>query len=179
MFTTILLSVLLTLTLSAVVYLCIKLYKSRRDKLSHGEEITESMIRKMLNENNCTVIDNDPDNDWIRFKLDGRHFFIRVCGSYCEVHAGIRLDRYVYNPAIARDLCNNEMRNFTCGHIWYDEANSGLLVTVFSIDKTYVHLKASFHDMIQCVIYMFNTFGELYDEKTKGRETSNDNKVYS
>ena len=178
MFTTILLSVLLTLTLSVVVYLCVKLYKSRSDKLSHGEEITESMIRKMLNENNCTVIDVDQYSGWIKFKLDGRNFFIRVCGSYCEVHAGIRLDTS-YNPAIVRYLCNNDMSHFTCGHIWYDEDNSGLLVTVFSIDKTYVHLKASFYDMIQCVIYMFNTFGELYDEKTNGREISNDNKVYS
>lgn len=178
MFTTILLSVLLTLTLSAVVYLCVKFYKSRSDKLPHGEEITESVIRKMLKENNCTVIEDNPDTNWIKFKLDGRHFFIRVCGSYCEVHAGIRLDRY-YNPAIVRELCNNEMRNFTCGHIWYDEANSGLLVTVFSIDKTYAHLKASFYDMIQCVIYMFNTFGELYDGKTNGKEINNDNKIYS
>ena len=83
MFTTILLSVLLTLTLSAVVYLCVKLYKSRSDKLSHGEEITESMIRKMLKENGCIIVEKEEDPDWIEFQLDGRQFFIRGCDSYC------------------------------------------------------------------------------------------------
>ena len=106
--------------------------------------IEDYNLRKMLKENNCTVIDDNPDPDWIEFQLDGKQFFIRVCGSYCEVHAGIRLDSS-YNPAIVRDLCNNDMSHFTCGHIWYDEDNSGLLVTVFSINKTYAHLKASFY----------------------------------
>lgn len=179
MFTTILLSVLLTLTLSAVVYLCVKLYKSRSDKLPNGEEITESMIRKMLKENGCIIVEKEEDPDWIEFQLDGRQFFIRVCDSYCEVHAGMRLEASYYNPAIARDLCNNEMKRFTCGHIWYDDANNGLLVTVFSINKTYKHLKMSFNDMIQCIYYMLNTFAELYHEKVNGRETNNDNKVYS
>ena len=179
MFTTILLSALLTLTLSAVVYLCVKLYKRNGNKLSPGEEITESMIRKMLKENNCIVIDDNPDPDWIEFQLDGKQFFIRVCGSYCEVHTGARLEASYYNPAIARDLCNNEMKRFTCGHIWYDAANTALLVTVFSINKTYKHLKISFHDMIECAYYMLNTFGELYQEKVNGREINNDNKVYS
>lgn len=179
MFTTILLSVLLTLTLSAVVYLCVKLYKSRSDKLPNGEEITESMIRKMLKENGCIIVEKEEDPDWIEFQLDGRQFFIRVCDSYCEVHAGMRLEASYYNPAIARDLCNNEMRRYTCGHIWYDASNNGLFITVFSINKTYRHLKTSFYDMIQCVYYMLNTFGNLYHEKVNGREINNDNKIYS
>lgn len=179
MFTTILLSVLITLTLSAVAYLCVKLYKRNGNKLSPGEEITESMIRKMLKENNCTVIDDNPDPNWIEFQFDGRQFFIRACSSYCEVHTGMRLESSYYNPAIARDLCNNEMKRFTCGHIWYDDANNGLLVTVFSINKTYKHLKMSFNDMIQCVYYVLNTFAELYHEKVNGRGINNENKVYS
>ena len=176
---TVLLSVLLALTLSVVVYLCIKLYKRNSNRLSHGEEITESMIRNVLKENNCIIIDDKQNSEWIEFQFDGRQFFIRVCGSYCEVHTGIRLGPSYYDPAIARDLCNNELRQFTCGHIWYDDANHGLLVTVFSINKTYRHLRNSFYDMIQCVYYMVNAFGDLYHEKVNGREINNDNKVYS
>ena len=88
---TVLLSVLLALALSVVVYLCIKLYKRNSNRLSHGEKITESMIRKMLKENNCIIIDDKQNSGWIEFQFDGRQFFIRVCGSYCEVHTGMRL----------------------------------------------------------------------------------------
>lgn len=179
MYTTILLSVLLTLALSAVVVLCIKLHKHNSNFLSPGEEITDSMIRKMLKEYNCIIIDDNPNPDWIGFQFDGRPFFIRVCGSYCEVHTGMRLEASYYNPVIAKDLCNNEMRHYTCGHICYDDANHGLLVTVFSINKTYRHLKASFYDIIQCVYYMFNTFSDLYHENANSREINNDNKIYS
>ena len=54
------------------------------------------------------------------------------------------------------------------------------LVTVFSINKTYRHLKASFCDMIQCVYYIVQNWGlrfmaieTKYSENLGANEASN------
>lgn len=179
MLTTILLSGLSGMALAAVLIMCIKRYK-RNHANPPGEVITDSMIRKMLEENNCQVIEDKANPDWIQFMFDGKQFFIRVCGSYCEVHAGMYLDKSHFDSDLTRNLCNKEMRNITCGHMWYDETNSGLLVTVFSVHKTYKHLKMSFYDLLQCVYYMFNTFDELYRQQAvQANEANNNHKVFS
>jgi hypothetical protein len=113
------------------------------------------------------------------FEFEGNHYFIRMCGNYCELHAAMSMENSCYDPAITRSVCNNEMRNIACGHMWYDEASSRLLVTVFSIHKTYRHLKISFYDLLQCVFYMFHTFDEIYRHHTHSKETNNNHKVFS
>ena len=178
MLTTILLSALLGMALTVVLWVFIRWYNRNQDNPS-GEVITDSMVRKMLKEKGCSVVDDNENPDWIQFMYDGKQFFIRVCGSYCEVHAGMFLEKSRFDTDITRNICNNEMRNITCGHMWYDEANSRLLVTAFSIHKTYKHLKISFYNMLQCVYYMFSTFDELYHQQAHGNDTNVNNKMYS
>lgn len=178
MFTTILFSGLCGVALTVVLWVCIKWYKRNQDN-APGEKITDSMVRKMLTEKKCVIIEDSGNPEWILFEFDGKHFFIRVCGKYCELHAATNNINAYFDPAIAESVCNNEMRNITCGHMWHDKANSRLLVTVFSIHKTYKHLKHSFYDLLQCVYYMFNTFEELYNQRVHGKAEDNNNKVYS
>jgi hypothetical protein len=177
MFTTILLSALITLTLSAVVYFCVKSYKSRSDKRSQREEITESMIRNMLMEKGCNIIEDEGNPDWIRFEKDAVHYFIRIRGMFCEVHCAMQFSKENYDPALTQKLVDNEMRNITCCHMWYDEEHSSILSTVFSIQKTYDHLQSSFYDMIQCIYYGYNVFNDFYQNAAK--QMSNDNKYFS
>lgn len=178
MLTTILLSGLCGVALTVVLWVCIKWHK-RNQGNPPGETITDSMVCKMLKEKKCNILEDPGNPEWILFEFEGNHYFIRMCGNYCELHAAMSMENSCYDPAITRSVCNNEMRNITCGHMWYDEASSRLLVTVFSIHKTYRHLKISFYDLLQCVFYMFHTFDEIYRHHTHSKETNNNDKVFS
>ena len=62
---------------------------------------------------------------------------------------------------------------FTCGHIWYDKEKNGLIINVFSIQKSYEHLKMSFGDMIEYMHYMYSAFYDIYHEKANYANATN------
>lgn len=173
MFTTILLSVLLALALSAVVCLSVKLYKSGSGKLSPGEEITDTMIREMLVKNGYQIVEDKENPDWIHFEVDSVKYFIRICEVFCEIHSGMLLQKEYYDPALTRHLCDNAMRSINCCHLRYDAEHHALLSTVFSIQKSYAHLQSSFYDMMQCMQYGYTVFNDLYHKAVKEQNSSN------
>ena len=175
--TIILFSALLVLLLSAVVYACIKSYRLNHIRPYPGEDITDSMIRKMLRQKDCIIIEDESNSYWIAFQFDDRPFYIRMCGVHCEVLASLYLDKSRFDPVVVRRLCAIAMRGMACGPMWYDESKSCLYVTVHSMNKTYKHMKSSFYDMILCVDVLLFKFQQQCIEKMSEGVKSNDTKA--
>ena len=84
MLTTILLSGLCGVALTVVLWVCIKWHK-RNQGNPPGETITDSMVCKMLKEKKCNILEDPGNPEWILFEFEGNHYFIRMCGNYCEL----------------------------------------------------------------------------------------------
>lgn len=156
-------------TFAAVVALCAVLYK-RSSRSAKDGEITVPMIREMLIEKGCRIIDDSQNPEWINFEFDSMIYSIRVHAIFCEVHCGGTLPYPISRPDLADHICKNELREFSCGHAWYDSSGNSLRITVFSIQKTYDHLQNSFLDMIQCIHFLCNSFIEIYNKISDSRE---------
>ena len=165
-------------TLTVVVVLCILLYRQSK-KQKKSTVITENMVAEMLKKEGYQVVEVKSSPDWIHFEYDSVKYFIRVCGEFCEIHTGILLQKEQFEPGLTKYLCDNEMRNITCCHLWYDEPNHALLCTAFGIQKSFEHLQSSFYNMMQCIQYGYSAFNDLYQEKIKGGESNKGNRFFS
>ena len=159
-------------SIAAVVLLCIIFNKLSRKEPKQCE-INDSMLREMLMQNGCRILDDVSNFDWIEFVYQSHNYSIRGCGNFCEIRAGILLRDGYYQPELIKNICEGEMMGFTCGHIWYDKEKNGLIINVFSIQKSYEHLKMSFGDMIEYMHYMYSAFYNIYHEKANYANATN------
>lgn len=175
---TIILLAFSVVTLAAVVALCFILHKqSKRQKES--TDITEDMVADMLMKEEYQVVEVKSSPDWIHFEYNSIKYFIRICGDFCEIQTGMLLQKEHFEPGLAKQLCDNEMRNITCCHMRYDETNHALICTVFSIQKSFEHLQSSFNNMMQCIQYGYESFHALYQEKKQESEANKGNRFFS
>ena len=100
-------------SIAAAVLLCVIFNKLSRKEPKQCE-INDSMLREMLMQNGCRILDDASNFDWIEFVYQSHKYSIRGCGNFCEICAGILLRDGYYQPELIKIVCESEMRAFTC-----------------------------------------------------------------